>query len=52
VLRFLDGLSVAETAAALGFPEGSVKGYTSRGLEALRESLVELEGEKRATRHA
>jgi RNA polymerase sigma-70 factor (sigma-E family) len=51
VLRFLDGLSVAETAAALGYPEGTVKGYTSRGLDALRKSLDELEGEKHATRH-
>jgi RNA polymerase sigma-70 factor (sigma-E family) len=49
VLRYLEGMSVEETAAALGFPEGTVKGYTSRGLEALRKFLVnEMEGSYRA----
>jgi RNA polymerase sigma-70 factor (sigma-E family) len=47
VLRFLEGLSVEETAAALRCPEGTVKAYTSRGLGALREIL---EGGNRATR--
>ena len=36
VLRHVDGLSVAETAAALGRPEGTVKAQVSRGLERLR----------------
>jgi hypothetical protein len=32
VLRFLEGLSVPQTAAALRCPEGTVKAYTSRRL--------------------
>jgi RNA polymerase sigma-70 factor (sigma-E family) len=39
VLRFLEGLSVQQTAEALGFPEGTVKNYTSRGLDTLRQIL-------------
>jgi RNA polymerase sigma-70 factor (sigma-E family) len=39
VLRFLEGLSVPQTAAALRCPEGTVKAYTSRGLDALRRIL-------------
>jgi RNA polymerase sigma-70 factor (sigma-E family) len=39
VLRFLEGLSVQQTAAALRCPEGTVKAYTSRGLDALRRVL-------------
>jgi len=43
VLRFLEGLSVRQTAETLGCPEGTVKAYTSRGLETLRQVLgVEL----------
>jgi RNA polymerase sigma factor (sigma-70 family) len=40
VLRHVDGLSVAETAAALGRPEGTVKAQVSRGLERLRLLLA------------
>jgi RNA polymerase sigma-70 factor (sigma-E family) len=39
VLRFLEGLSVQQTAEALGFPAGTVKSYTSRGLDTLRQTL-------------
>ena len=39
VLRHVDGLSVAETAAALGRPEGTVKAQVSRGLDRLRTML-------------
>lgn len=39
VLRFLDGLGVAETAAALGCSPGTVKSQTAHGLAALRATL-------------
>jgi RNA polymerase sigma-70 factor (sigma-E family) len=44
VLRFLEGLSVQQTAEALGYPEGTVKAYTSRGLGALRQIIDSEEG--------
>jgi len=48
VLRFLEELSVSETAAALHCPEGTVKAYTSRGLEGLRQILVKRGGHDEA----
>jgi len=39
VLRHVDGLSVAETAEALGRPEGTVKAQVFRGLRELRTVL-------------
>ncbi len=39
VLRFYEGLSVEETAAALGCSTGNVKSQTARGLANLREAL-------------
>lgn len=39
VLRFFADLSVAETAAALGCTQGTVKSNTARGLETLRAAL-------------
>jgi len=39
VLRHVDGLSVAETAEALGRPEGTIKAQVHRGLRDLRVAL-------------
>jgi RNA polymerase sigma-70 factor (sigma-E family) len=39
VLRYVEGLSVAEAAVALKCSEGNVKSQASRGLEALRSAL-------------
>lgn len=39
VLRFLEGQSVADVAAALRCTEGTVKSQTARGLDALRTAL-------------
>jgi len=39
VLRFLEDLSEADTAATLGVAPGTVKSRTARALQALRESL-------------
>jgi RNA polymerase sigma factor (sigma-70 family) len=49
ILRHVDGLSVAETAEALGRPEGTVKAQVSRGLNRLRALLAEAE---HADKHA
>jgi len=39
VLRYVEGLSVAETAEAMGCSEGNVKSQSARGLDRLREAL-------------
>lgn len=46
VLRFLEDQSEAQTAALLRVSVGTVKSQSSRGLERLRESLVEPEVER------
>ncbi len=46
VCRFLLQLSTAETAAALGLAEGTVKSRLSRGLEALRCAYHSQEGSR------
>ena len=42
-LFYFEGLSVAETAAALGTAEGTVKSQLSRGRALLRDALKEVE---------
>jgi RNA polymerase sigma-70 factor (sigma-E family) len=44
VLRFFLGLSVEQTAAALGASEGTVKSYTARALARMRDLLAENPG--------
>jgi RNA polymerase sigma factor (sigma-70 family) len=39
VLRFLEGLSVRETAEILGYRESTVRSHSRRGLKALRQEL-------------
>lgn len=39
VLRYLEGLSVAETAALVDCPESTVRSHARRGLAALRKEL-------------
>lgn len=46
VLRHVDGLSVAETAEALGRPEGTVKAQVFRGLRELRLALEASPGSR------
>ncbi len=41
VLRFFLGLSVGQTAAALGASQGTVKSYTARALARMHDLLVE-----------
>jgi len=39
VLRYVEGLSIAETADAMGCSEGNVKSQSARGLDRLREAI-------------
>ncbi|MBP0457751.1 SigE family RNA polymerase sigma factor [Streptomyces montanisoli] len=43
VLRYVEGLDVADTARALGCREGTVRSQSARGLERLRANLTRLE---------
>jgi len=50
VLRFYQGLSVRETAAALSCSEGTVKSLTSQAVAALRRDFHDLTDPSRAPR--
>jgi RNA polymerase sigma factor (sigma-70 family) len=54
--RFLLDLTVAETAATLALPEGTVKSYTARALTRMRELLSDdttvVPSERSEARHA
>jgi RNA polymerase sigma factor (sigma-70 family) len=39
VLRYVEGLSIAEAADAMGCSEGTVKSQSARGLDRLREAM-------------
>jgi len=41
VLRHMEGLSYAEIAEVLGVPEGTAKGWVSRGRTAMRVALAQ-----------
>jgi RNA polymerase sigma-70 factor (ECF subfamily) len=47
VLRFLEGLSTAETAVVLGIGEGAVKSRVMRALARFRDLLDEPEEDRR-----
>jgi RNA polymerase sigma-70 factor, ECF subfamily len=44
VLRHMEGLSYAEIADVLGVPDGTAKGWVSRGRAAMLVALAELDG--------
>jgi RNA polymerase sigma-70 factor (sigma-E family) len=50
VFRHVHGLSVADTARALGCSEGNVKSQTARGLDQLRASLLTAPMTSRSSR--
>jgi RNA polymerase sigma-70 factor (ECF subfamily) len=45
-LRYLVGLSEAETAETLGVPVGTVKSRTARALDRLESALSDLRGDR------
>ncbi len=47
VLRHMEGLSYAEIAEVLGVPDGTAKGWVSRGRAAMLVALAEEDGKRR-----
>jgi RNA polymerase sigma-70 factor (ECF subfamily) len=52
VLRWIDGFSTKETAAALGIPEGTVMSRLSRAMDRLAVTLKEDSGGSKGDRNA
>ena len=48
VLRYVEGLSIAEAADAMGCSEGNVKSQSARGLDRLREAMPHYAGPQHA----
>jgi RNA polymerase sigma-70 factor (sigma-E family) len=51
VLRYVEGLSIAEAADAMGCSEGNVKSQSARGLERLRDAMPQYARPPEGTRH-
>jgi RNA polymerase sigma-70 factor (ECF subfamily) len=51
VMRHMEGLSCAEVSEALGVPDGTVKGWASRGRAAMLAALTQGSAERIISQH-